>query len=298
MKIVPIVPHSSTEEGNTKPPPKKQISPSKDWFFTLNNYTNDDLEEFRSIVPEVCDRACIYFEEGNSGTPHLQGNIKLKSKGRPASIFNWTKSIHWEKTKFPKEANLYCQKEGKPFLTLGFQNKIVKTIKLEDFYDWEKDIYNRIQCEPNDRTIIWAVGDKGCGKTQFLKYLVGHKNACIVGGAERHMLKIVYDNQDDKDLFVINLTANQSNRQTFDLFSAIEAIKDGLSASYFGTKGTGGIYMNSPHLIIMANQLPSDDPKINDIDEERFEIIRINNWKSEWEKLNNNTSLIDSSDDE
>jgi hypothetical protein len=296
MKIVPLVPHSSTGEGNTKTSPsvkKKQISPSKDWFFTLNNYKEEDLNQFRSIVPEVCDKACIYFEEGESGTPHLQGNLKLTNKGRPASIFNWTKSIHWEKTRFPKKANIYCQKDGKPFLTYGVQDSEVRTIEKEDFYPWQEEIYNMVQVEPDDRTIIWAVGDKGVGKTQFLKHLVKYNGACIVGGAERHMLKIVYDNQDTTNLFVINLTANQSNKQTNDLFSAIEAIKDGLSCSHFGTKGTGGIFMNSPHLIIMANKLPSRDIDINDIDEKRFKILKINNYKEE-----NLAYLSDSNDEE
>ena len=44
-EIVPVVP-SDLGEGNTKPPPKKQISPAKNWCFTLFNIEESDLKSF------------------------------------------------------------------------------------------------------------------------------------------------------------------------------------------------------------------------------------------------------------
>ena len=37
------VAESNLGEGNTNPPPKKRISPSKMWCFTLNNYTSEEM---------------------------------------------------------------------------------------------------------------------------------------------------------------------------------------------------------------------------------------------------------------
>lgn len=106
-----IVPDSSKGEVILETLPK-QVSPSKRWCLTLNNYTNEDLSSLRSIVPEKCSYAIICKEVGENGTPHLQGYIEFKNKGRPFNVFN-NPRIHWEKSKGSREDNFnYCSKDN------------------------------------------------------------------------------------------------------------------------------------------------------------------------------------------
>ena len=96
----------SKGEGNTKPPPSKQISPAKAWCWTLNNYTTEEIDYLVPKFQELCDIAFFAEEIGESGTPHLQGYIKLKVKARPTSKFTLCNRIHWEKSKGNLEANI------------------------------------------------------------------------------------------------------------------------------------------------------------------------------------------------
>ncbi|GAC77845.1 replication protein, partial [uncultured marine virus] len=113
---------SKGKSGNTR-----QISPSKHWCFTLNNYTIEDIE---LICSNSSIEKYIFQEEvGELGTPHLQGYMKFKTKVRPKSVFK-TNKISWGKTKDIKASIVYCQKEdtraGKIF-TKGI--KIIKPLK-------------------------------------------------------------------------------------------------------------------------------------------------------------------------
>lgn len=51
------------------------------WSFTLNNYTDQELAMIRSM-PEFV-RQCLWeLEQGESGTPHVQGYLRLKTQQR------------------------------------------------------------------------------------------------------------------------------------------------------------------------------------------------------------------------
>lgn len=48
------------------------------WDIVCNNYTNDDCEFVKVCFDEIADAGIVGKEIGESGTPHLQGMIKLK----------------------------------------------------------------------------------------------------------------------------------------------------------------------------------------------------------------------------
>ncbi len=85
------------------------------WCFTLNNYSEDDLDKFKLIE---CNFIIIAKETGESGTPHLQGVIRFKRTYRMTGLRrNFSDRAHWEPADEFEAAVNYCMKEDeKPFI--------------------------------------------------------------------------------------------------------------------------------------------------------------------------------------
>ena len=92
------------------------MSSSRNWCFTLNNYTAEDEARLASLS---CKYIVYGREVGESGTPHLQGYVEF-NKGRK---FEKVKSllgdsVHLEMRRgTSKEASDYCKKDGNFFRT-------------------------------------------------------------------------------------------------------------------------------------------------------------------------------------
>ena len=175
--------NSSKGGGNTSPlpkTPKKQISPALRWCFTLNNYTEDDVSSIVPLLQTESEKWIIGFEVGDSGTKHIQGFLRFKTKKRPLTVFSSFVGIHWEKCKGSDQQNYdYCSKDG-IFQSNGFP-KPIKVINPDRV--WEKQILNIINTEPDDRTIYWFWSREGnVGKTAFCKYLTVKHNALPLHG--------------------------------------------------------------------------------------------------------------------
>jgi hypothetical protein len=91
------------------------IMGSKHWCFTLNNYTNEDIERINGLVDTNNKVAYVIYgkEIGESGTPHLQGVISFNQKIRlvPAKAVIGS-NPHVECARNLKASVLYCKKEG------------------------------------------------------------------------------------------------------------------------------------------------------------------------------------------
>lgn len=83
----------------------------RDWCFTLNNYTEEDLTRLEKFD----EKYLIFgFEEGKSGTKHLQGYVEFNN---PRCLSGVKKLIanggHFEERKgSPEQAIKYCKKDG------------------------------------------------------------------------------------------------------------------------------------------------------------------------------------------
>lgn len=84
---------------------------SKTWDFTLNNYTQADIDMFRSWTNEVT-RMVVSEEVGEKcGTQHLQGRITFRRSYRLAALKKLHTRAHWEQTKAAQDF-IYPMKEG------------------------------------------------------------------------------------------------------------------------------------------------------------------------------------------
>lgn len=268
-----------SEGGNTITPsddlePKKQTVQRLHWCFTWNNYPIEAIEILEHLLTHICYDYAFQEEVGASGTKHLQGVLSAKKRCRWTE-FGLPKGIHWEPCKVVTAAYDYCTRiskraDGGRVWTLKYKvPKVIKCIKPEQFYDWEKQVVELIMAEPDDRTIIWIYSHQGkMGKSSFCKYLAMKHRAIIAGkGSYSDICNLVYKSDlDSSDLIVFDLPRNNGNRISY---SALEAIKNGMICN---TKyETGSILFNPPHILIFSNVEP--DYEAMSID--RFKVINV-----------------------
>lgn len=84
---------------------------SKLWCFTLNNYTDDDLQRLSNPIDGV-----VYMvfgkEIASTGTPHLQGTICFAERKRLLGVKEVVGNAHCTVTRFLTQSIEYCKKDG------------------------------------------------------------------------------------------------------------------------------------------------------------------------------------------
>ena len=90
------------------------MSLAKNWCFTLNNFTEEELIFFKSLIhrPEI-SYVVFQGEAGENNTNHLQGYVQLEKKKRLAFLKNnISNRAHFEVARGTAEQNYtYCTKE-------------------------------------------------------------------------------------------------------------------------------------------------------------------------------------------
>lgn len=82
---------------------------SRNWFFTLNNYTADDIKSITEVKGN--DYEFVFQEEkGESGTPHLQGVLMFKNARSFSSVKKLLRRAHLERVKNRLASIRYCTK--------------------------------------------------------------------------------------------------------------------------------------------------------------------------------------------
>lgn len=84
------------------------MAQGKTWVFTINNFTEQDKEWIQGL--EV-NRITVSSEEGESGTPHLQGAVTFKRQYTLKQLKKLHTTAHWELAKAKQDFN-YCKKAG------------------------------------------------------------------------------------------------------------------------------------------------------------------------------------------
>lgn len=84
---------------------------AKHWCFTLNNYTQADID--RLSMPINGTDYLIYGKEvGTSGTPHLQGTVCFQSRKRLQQVIETIGQAHCSVTRYLAQSIDYCKKDG------------------------------------------------------------------------------------------------------------------------------------------------------------------------------------------
>lgn len=272
-----IVPDSAGEVGNTKtsPPLKKQVNKAKNWFFTFNNYTPEDIVLIVPTFDKYCEKYLFQEEVGEEcGTPHLQGGIWLKEKMRPTEL-KLSKKINWRLMKKELETMIYCSKEKtRNGAIYKSKNMILpKPLKvIETLRPFQQQLETLLLEEPNDREIIWVSDEQGgIGKSALCRYLISKYNACyITEGKKSDIINIIYNYCETNYLTIVILDVPRANGNNIS-YKSLEEIKNGIICN---TKyETGQKLINPPHIIVFANSHPdtsqftSDRWKIYTVDD-------------------------------
>lgn len=237
---------------------------------------------------------------------HLQGYLSLKNRIRLGGLKKkYGSHAHWEIARGTDEQNRrYCSKEntvleiGTPVLPRSNKRKLIERFredpeefKIEDpskyrrclaiesletarknsewvheLKDWQKQLINHIECEPDDRSIIWVYGPNGNeGKSTFAKHLSLKPGwGYLEGGKTENMMHIITMDPDNN--WVIDIPRSHSEYLNY---SVIEKIKNRV---LINTKYEPCVIRKdgqNVHVIVLANV----EPDYCKISEDRIKII-------------------------
>lgn len=113
---------------------------AKNWCFTINNYSGEDVERLEGLGGTVTYLICGK-EVGDSGTPHLQGYLQLPTRRRMSAVKDilGNQTAHLEVTKSIARSIQYCKKEGDYFEIGELQGGSGKRNDLDAF---KEDVRN------------------------------------------------------------------------------------------------------------------------------------------------------------
>lgn len=250
------------------------------WGF--RTWTVDDAigenDRLMSKLRELCDDAVWQLERGVEGLVHYQLYLKLKIKIRPKTL---AKALNDE---FKGIELAACSSAGRLALKTyamkddtriagpwGLREVYVGQDLITQLLPWQQKLVTYLKGEPHDRQIIWIcdVGGAG-GKTALGKYLAFHYGALFMGWAPTKDVLNLVSKSKQSGIYIFNLTRTKpSTFQSDDLYSALEAIKDG---SFMNTKyETAQVLMKPPHVVVFANQMPDKDKMSKD----RWNIVNL-----------------------
>ncbi len=239
-------------------PRVKQITQGIHWCFTFNNYQVEHLELIAAKLTDLATRYVFQEELGESGTPHLQGYVKLKKRARPTQ-FALPKEIHWEKCRNPTASMDYCQKadtrNGKLFTyNVKINREVICIKKLHKWQQWVVDIVDK---PADNRAIYWIWEPIGAvGKTELCRYLVMKHNALILSGKSSDMKFGIVKWLEEHNLDIVVFDIPRS-MEKFVSYQGIEEAKNGIFFS--GKYESSMCVYNPPHVFIFANFYPELD---------------------------------------
>lgn len=146
----------------------------------------------------------------------------------------------------------------------------------DDFYPWQKDMWEYIQRVPTGRKVCWIYEGRGnTGKTRFGKWCcLTHPEKCVMLNNVGRISDFAQNMQNfwntgwRGNTVFLNLSRSYSDRN--NIYEACEIIADGYITC---TKYTGGVIWLPPmHIIIFSNF----EPQVQNLSRDRWDLFTIN----------------------
>lgn len=250
-------------------PPRK----GRCWCWTLNNATAEEVTHILDSLPET--KYCFQEEQGENGTPHLQGVARWENAISFASAKRAIgERAHIEPCRSWKNSVAYCSKTetrvGRIWHNIaGLNPLMLPDIRLNE---WEERLYRLSQAPAEDRRIIWVLDRVGGrGKTTFCRWLLlkHPKSYTYVYGRATDvayaMRSRIDEGVSDPHTVLFDLPRDVEGMS----YHAIEMVKNGLifSPKYESTT----LLFNICHVIVFANFAP----RMGALSEDRIELISL-----------------------
>jgi hypothetical protein len=230
---------------------------SRAYFITWNSYP----ENWKDIIINNCNKYVAQEEIGINGNKHIQGYISFKNQRSFNTVKALFEGAHLEIPKSHIAAMNYCKKfDTRNGEQINNINKPLIKDPLEGltYYDWQQNIINIIESDPDNRTIHWFWEPNGnIGKTTFCKHLaLKYKGTIVLSGKASDAKYGVFCYLKKHSLNIVIFHFVRSN-ENYVSYEAIECIKDGL---FYNVKYESDMCLyNNPHVLIFSNFEPDID---------------------------------------
>ena len=145
---------------------------AKNWCFTLNNYTPDDV--VRLLTPTAgVDYLIFGREEGASGTPHLQGTVCFSARKRLGQVKFLIGEAHCTPTRDLYNAIEYCKKDGNWDHIGTVPAAALKKQELSELEAFKRDVKEGVLSHKELRELhsdTWARSERFC-----IQYIDDHR---------------------------------------------------------------------------------------------------------------------------
>lgn len=243
---------------------KKRESAICVWDFTIPKTEYKEHTDLINILHKNCKKWSFQLEKGEkTGFEHYQGRISLKNKQRLKQVKEiFTKKCHLSITSNANKGNSFyvmkeetrikgpwCDEKDKPVY-------IPRQIReIENLYEWQKTIIEMSQ-KWDTRHIDLIIDTTGnIGKSILCTYMGVHKMANMIPFCNdyKDILRMVMDRPKRK-AYLIDMPRAINKEKLFQLFSAIETIKNGYA--YDDRYNFREEYFDCPNIFVFTNKIP------------------------------------------
>ncbi len=252
---------SSNSSGGKCNTEVSQPSPSLYWCFTFNNYSLQDIEKFQSS--DWLSKYVFQKEVGETGTPHLQGWLKLEKKRRLTALKKeFGDKPRWSKCSSTPASIKYCsdpdkRDDGTDVYHKGVKMKFADTLNtLKELRPWQQWVLDIVDASFTDRTINWFwEGQGNIGKTAFSRWMVIKRDAFYICGSAADMKCGLASYMEKNNGAFPRCVILDIPRDSIGCsYKGLEQIINGI---FYSTKYESGMCVfNPPCVIVFANTPP------------------------------------------
>lgn len=143
------------------------------WALTINNYTQDEVNELLKLKNKLDDYAW-QSEVGESGTPHLQVALKYHNPIEFNTLKKLFPRANIQKAENWQALRNYCSKtdtsDGEISEIHTKNGHIRDPLGGKNLYSWQEEVLGILSEQPDERTINWFwETDGNMGKTSLAK---------------------------------------------------------------------------------------------------------------------------------
>lgn len=230
--------------------PAVHKNPMKVWCFTLPLSVCQPYQLSDILRSEGATWWVFQAERGAEGFEHYQGVMRFSERLRFLDVKNvMPREMHLEGCRDILASRRYCSKlEGRIAGPWNETSVFIRTIGM--LHPWQQDLFDKLQGEPDDRTILWIydlVG--GAGKTGFSRKMAADHGAFVVNHGKT--ADIAHCIAANPEIVIMNIVRDCEERINY---AVLEQLKDGqIMQSKYASRMR---YFDPPHVVVFANFAP------------------------------------------